>query len=160
MNEELLHGHLRNHWFAACLGTAAFDRVARTHGLPDIAAEVGDLAVEIRQDRDSLGQIMTDLGIGPGKIGGAAAQVGERIGRVRPTGRLLGRSELLDVLELEALRSAVEGKRVGWEMLRTAADAGAHIDPAQIDLLLHRADRQLERLKVLHEQTARRHLRE
>ena len=69
-------------------------------------------------------------------------------------GRFVRRSPLSDVLELEALLSAVRGKRAGWEGMRVLATNDARIDVAELDDLIVRADSQIERLVAAHAEAA------
>jgi hypothetical protein len=58
------------------------------------------------------------------------------------------------VLEVEALRLAVEGKVAGWVLLRRLADRDDRLDPARLDRLIERAARQAELLEELRIRTA------
>ncbi|QIX27108.1 hypothetical protein ncot_11260 [Nocardioides sp. JQ2195] len=154
MNSEVLEGHLQHHWTGATGGVAFFDRVART--LPDreAAAQVRDIAREVNDDRESLRRIMVSLGFPPSRTGALVARAGEWVGRFKPNGRVISRSPLTDVLELEALRDAVSAKRIGWQLLRELAEHDGRIDPRHVQGLLDRADSQLDRLQQLHLQVA------
>ena len=156
-NEDVLHGHMRTHLMGASGGTAAFERVAHTHGIPEVAAGLKAMAEEIKQERDWLREMMADVGIEPSVISRLASQGAETFAKLRPTLRLVGRSELMDVLQLEALYAAVATKRNGWRYMRQAARAGANLDLAQIDELERWADSQLERLRDWHALTAATH---
>lgn len=156
-NEDVLHGHMRTHLMGASGGTAAFERVAHTHGIPEVAAGLKAMAEEIKQERDWLREMMADVGIEPSVISRLASRGAETFAKFRPTLRLVGRSELMDVLQLEALYAAVATKRNGWRYMRQAARAGANLDLAQIDELERWADSQLERLRDWHALTAATH---
>jgi hypothetical protein len=78
-----------------------------------------------------------------------AAWVGEKAGRVKFNGRLLARSPLSDLEELELLRLGVEGKAAGWRTLRTLADTDGRLDPGHLDELMSRARRQADLLEEL-----------
>jgi hypothetical protein len=78
----------------------------------------------------------------------------EKVGRLKPNGRILSRSPLSDVLEVEALRLAVEGKAAGWLLLRRFAEQDGRLDPAQLDRLINRAARQAEVLEDLRVKSA------
>ena len=80
----------------------------------------------------------------------------EVVGRLKPNGRLLSRSPLTDVLELEALRDAVAGKSAGWQVLRAVADSDPRLDTVLLDELYERAERQRGELEVLHLTVSRR----
>ena len=156
-NEDVLHGHMRTHLMGASGGTAAFERVAHTHGIPEVADGLKAMAEEIKQEREWLRDMMADVGIEPNVISKVASQGAEVVARFRPTLRLVGRSELMDVLQLEALYAAVVTKRNGWRYMRQAARAGANLDIAQLDELERWADSQLERLRDWHALTAATH---
>lgn len=158
MDQDLVRGHLHNHWTAATAGKAVFERVAATHPDPETARAVSDLAVEIAEDREALRQMMAALDITPSRIATAAARVAAEAGRLKPNGRVLRRSALTDVLELEALRTAVAGKRAGWDFLRRAAELDGRLDTALLDDLAQRAERQQDRLAQLHGRVADRRL--
>lgn len=158
MNHDLLRHQLRSHWVASIMGVTAFVRVGRTHGIPEVAAAIRELAGEVSDDRDSLERLMAAVDIEPSTFGNVVARAGEKVGHFRPTGRLFGRSELQEILELEALISAVMGKKVGWDTLREAVNAGARFDTELLEQLSRRADDQLDRLAELHRRTAARHL--
>ncbi|MBU5895038.1 hypothetical protein JVW19_23965, partial [Vibrio cholerae O1] len=53
----------------------------------------------------------------------AATWTLERLGRLKPNGRLLRRSPMTLVLETELMRSAIMGKLGMWQTLRDNADA-------------------------------------
>ncbi|GAA1514051.1 hypothetical protein [Nocardioides humi] len=158
MDDEVLHGYLQHHWVGSTAGVSLFQRVARSHGDPAAATVVGELGEEVAGERETLRGLMTAVGVRPSRVGALAARAGEVAGRLKPNGRVLSRSPLTDVLELEALRDAVYGKRGGWEVLRSVADDDPRLDAALLDDLLARSDRQLERLQGLHVGVSRKRL--
>ena len=82
------------------------------------------------------------------KVG--AAWIGEKIGRLKFNGRLLGRSPLSDLEEVELLRLGVEGKVAGWRTLRTLADADPRLDrpPGRAHRRSREPAGQLEELRI------------
>jgi len=158
MDDEVLHGYLQHHWAGSTAGVSLFRRVARTHGIASVAAELGRLAEEVAQEREIMRRVMHDVGARPSTIGSVAARVGAELGRLKPNGRILTRSPLTDLVEIEALRIAVFGKRSGWEVMRSIADDDPRLDPAVFDDLVARSERQLATLKELHLTTARRRI--
>lgn len=158
MDDEVLHGYLQHHWVGSTAGVALFERVARTHGVVEVATAVGQLADEVAEERETLRRIMHDVGTAPSTLGTVAAKVGAELGRLKPNGRILTRAPLTDLVEIEALRIAVWGKRSGWEALRSVADADPRLDASLLDHLVERSDRQLERLGQLHLTTARKRI--
>ena len=150
MNEELLHAQLQHHWSGATGGVAFFDRVARTHADPDAAAKLRLMAEENDEDRETLREIMLSVGVKPSRLGAATARAGEWLARFKPNGRVVRRSPLTDVLELEALRLAISGKRVGWQFLTALAEHDRRLDRTHLDGLVKRADAQLNQLHDIH----------
>lgn len=158
MDDETLHGYLQHHWAGSTAGVSLFRRVARTHAIATVAEALGQLADEVADEREAMRRIMHDVGARPSTLGTVAAKVGAELGRLKPNGRILTRAPLTDLVEIEALRIAVFGKRSGWQALRSVADDDPRLDPALLDDLIARSDRQLETLARLHLTTARRRL--
>jgi hypothetical protein len=150
VNDEVLKGYLQHHWVGSTASAALFRRVARSHADPDAAAEIRALSVEVAADRETLRDLMTSVGVAPSRLGAAAARLGEAAGRLKPNGRVLSRSPLTDIVELEALRLAAADRRAGFEVLRAAADDDPRLDPYTLDRLLERADEHLRTLERLH----------
>lgn len=149
-SDETLRGHLRNHWMAATTGTAVFHRVGRTLTDRQAAAEVRRLAEEVSEDRDDLRDLMRAVGIAPARAATAAARLMEEAGRLRMVGPWRRSADLMDVVQLEGLRTMVWGKRVGWQLLRAVAEEDIRLDRALLDRLIVRAEDQQSRLERLH----------
>ncbi|GAA3671965.1 hypothetical protein GCM10022237_34550 [Nocardioides ginsengisoli] len=158
MDDDVLRGYLQHHWTASTLGMELFRRVAGTHGDPVTATAVREMSREITAERETLRALIRRVGGTPSLVGALTGRVAERVGRLKPNGRLLRRSPLTDVLELEALRDAVYGKRAGWELLRELANDDPRLDAGLLDDLIDRAGEQLVRLKGLHLAVARKRI--
>lgn len=141
--------YLNDHLAGATAGTELAHRVARTHRAHGPDGQLKRLAVEIAQDRAALIGMMKALGVPVRSYKVFAAWAGEKAGRVKFNGRLLARSPLSDLEELELLRLGVEGKAAGWRTLRALADADMRLDPEQLDELMSRARRQADQLEEL-----------
>ena len=83
------------------------------------------------------------------------AKVAERLGRLKPNDQLSGYSPLSRVLELEGLRSGVQGKLGLWDSLAQIAPHEDRLDAEQITGLQAKAARQLEGLRKHHMMAAR-----
>jgi hypothetical protein len=70
-------------------------------------------AAEVAQDRAALLDIMAALGITVRGYKVCVAWIGEKAARLKLNGRLLARSPLSSLEELEMLRLGVEGKAAG-----------------------------------------------
>jgi hypothetical protein len=160
LSRDLLAIYLNNHLGAAAGGLELFRRTANQHaGTPD-GDELAELTREVEEDRQSLRQIMARLEVSESLPQQAVMWVGEKVGRLKPNGYILARSPLSDVIELEALRSAVVGKLCGWQTLRAVSVREHRLDRAELETLIDRANSQLERLYEIHMRFVRRHVDE
>jgi hypothetical protein len=146
--------YLQNHEAAAQAGRDLFRRTAASQRDRPYGAELRALADDIEADLDRLRALMRAAGCRPNPALAVALRLGERLGRLKPNGRLLRRSPLTDLIEVEALHDAVQAKRAGWIAL-TAAEPD-RLDAAELDDLRHRADDQIERLLAVHRGVAAR----
>jgi hypothetical protein len=153
---DLLGVYLNDHLAGATAGRELVTRVARSHrGRPE-SGPLSRLAAEIAQDRSALLTIMASLGITVRTYKVGAAWLGEKAGRLKFNGRLVGRSPLSDLEEVELLRLAVEGKAAGWRTLRTLADTDTRLDAIHLDELISRARSQADQLEELRVRAASR----
>ena len=81
---------------------------------------------------------MRRLGVKPDRAKDTLARIAERLGRLKPNGRLLRRSRLSDLLELETLVVGITGKQALWLSLREVPS----IPIEELDQLLERAQDQ------------------
>lgn len=145
----LLGIYLNDHLAGAVAGTGLADRLAGAErGKPggDVLAR---LAGEIEEDRSALLDMMAALDVPVRRYKTVAAWAAERVGRFKPNGRLLSRSPLSRVIELEAMRLGVEGKAAAWRTLRVRAEHDSRLDSARLDALIGRAREQIDELERL-----------
>jgi len=138
VNTELLGIYLNDHLAGAMAGTELARRISRTH--PELRA----LAAEIDADRGELLDVMRTFGVEPRQHKAAIGWLTEKAGRLKLNGRLLGRSPLSDVLELETLRVGIVGKAAMWRALQTLPGQNAGADAERLDRLLRRAEGQAD----------------
>lgn len=153
--DELTRIHLRRHLAAAGAGTALFRRVASSIA-PDLRTRVGELARDVEADQQSLLDIAERFDAQRPRLQEIVGGLAQEAGRLNPTGTLLRRSPLADVIELEALGTAVHGKLLGFRTLRQVAQDDPRVDPAEIDHLCERARDQQERLEALRQEAVER----
>jgi hypothetical protein len=148
--------YLNDHLAGATAGTQLAQRMTRSHRGREEAGALTRLAAEIAQDRSALLDIMASLGVTVRVYKVGAAWIGEKAGRLKFNGRILARSPLSDLEELELLRLGVEGKAAGWRTLRSQADTDALLDAGRLDELIARARRQADQLEELRVRAANR----
>jgi hypothetical protein len=148
---DLLGIYLNDHLAGATLGTDRARSLVESEGErdPALADAVGPLSDEIAEDRAELLRTMRSLGVPVRRYKIVAGRLAERAGRLKANGRIVRRSPLTPMVELELLRLGVEGKAALWRTLRRLADTDDRLDPVRLDGLLGRADRQLDTLEQL-----------
>ncbi|TDC21815.1 hypothetical protein E1265_17115 [Streptomyces sp. 8K308] len=142
MDTALLGIYLNDHLAGATAGVERARHLVRSTQGSTLAGALGPVAVEIAQDRTSLLAIMKGLDVPVRRYKVYAGWTAEKVARLKNNGRLVRRSPLSTVLELELLRMAVEGKAAGWQTLRRLAAAEERLSPELLDGLLERARRQ------------------
>lgn len=148
-NRRWLAIYLQDHYAGAIAGSALFHRVADSHSDPQVRKAIADLAAQVEKDRLELDGIMASLEVPHSRPKESIAWAAEKAGRLKPNGAVLRRSPLTDVVELEALSLAVEGKTLGWKTLLTLAETEPSLDAKQVQDLLDRAQAQQARLEEL-----------
>ncbi|GAA3572713.1 hypothetical protein GCM10022197_31830 [Microlunatus spumicola] len=139
--------YLRNHEAAASAGTDLFARTSRSQADRPWGPALVGVAHDVAEDLRTLRGLMRTWGVRPDPVSGVALRFGERVGRLKPNGRVVRRSPLSDLVEVEAGLDAVHAKASGWQALRAARGDAV---PVHLDELARRADDQLERMRALH----------
>jgi glycine/D-amino acid oxidase-like deaminating enzyme/nitrite reductase/ring-hydroxylating ferredoxin subunit len=142
MNSDALGTYLNDHLAGATLGSDHARQLAQHHAADAFGAEMSRIASEIKEDRDTLIELMERLGVSRNPVKAATAWVAEKAGRIKFSGVSSNDEELGDFLALETMSLGVAGKRALWEVL--ALLAHTHPELAQTDFarLIERADRQ------------------
>ncbi|WP_320670686.1 hypothetical protein [Patulibacter defluvii] len=136
--------YLNDH-LAASTGGARLARRARDAQADERGRTLTRIADEIEADKGELERTMDLLGVRRDPLKQAAAVAAEQLGRLKPNGRLLRRSPLSSLVELEGLAIAVQGKRCLWRALQQLDDPRL----AAVDLprLVARAEDQHDRIE-------------
>ncbi|MCH5677233.1 hypothetical protein [Streptomyces gilvus] len=148
--QRLLGIYLNDHLAGATAGAELVRRMVQEHGDSVFGDDLRDLAAQISQDRRTLLRLMADLRFPVRRYKVYGAWLGEKLARAKPNGRLVRRSGLSVLAELEAMRSGVAGKALLWRSLLAASARDTRLDPARVEELLGRAERQIEVLDALH----------
>lgn len=156
---KLLGLYLSDHLTGATAGEARIDRMAADFVDTPVYATLSTIAEQIRAERRLLQQVIDELGLRRLPHRQAVAWLGEHAGRWKSNGRVAHRSPMTMVLETELLRSAVIGKRGGWQ---TLADNAEHLglDAPMFRELAEQALHQHEQLDEVHTYARRRAFRE
>lgn len=158
IDDGLLGLYLSDHLTGATAGMARIDRMVADFVDTPVHPTLSSIAEQIRAERRFLQQLIDDLGLRRLPHRQAVAWLGEHAGRLKNNGRLVSRSPMTMVLETELLRSAVLGKRGGWQTLAdNAEDLG--LDAETFHELAEQALHQHERLDEVHAFARRRAFR-
>jgi hypothetical protein len=144
---------LRNHQAGGRAAVDLFIRAASGQRDRPYAAKLDLLAAEAREDLDFNEAVMRRLGVAPSRPQVVALRLAERVGRLKPNGRLLRRAPLSDVIELEGLIATVHIKIAGWQAAQVANRLEAS-ELAELDRRLARAQTQADRLTEMHRTAA------
>jgi hypothetical protein len=154
IHEARLSTYLQDHYAGSAAGIELFKRAADQQSDPVVRTALAKMVQEVEEERTALERYLTAVGAKPDPLKNAGAWMAEKLARLKPNGELIRRSPLSDVVELEALRIAVEGKAAGFRTLRSLADDEPRFDAAELDSLLTQVAQQIEDLEVLRMSTA------
>ncbi|WP_157474719.1 hypothetical protein [Parafrankia sp. EUN1f] len=146
---RLLGTYLNDHLAGAGTGVDLAHRLARVHHGTPAGPALARTAAAVEQDRATLLQIMGMLGVPRRGYKELAGRVAEKVGRLKLNNRLLRRSPMSSVIELETLWLGVNGKSRLWRTLRAVANRDARLSPELLDHLLDRAREQADELEDL-----------
>ncbi|MFD3843566.1 hypothetical protein ACFWWC_46335 [Streptomyces sp. NPDC058642] len=146
--------YLNDHLAGATAGVELAARAAQEHRGSPFGEALENLRKEISQDRQALVRLLGDLDVPVRRYKVYGAWLGEKAGRAKPNGRLVRRSGLALLVELEALRLGALGKEVLWRGLLAASAQDARLDADRLEELLRRAERQINTLDALHSRAA------
>src|SRR3954469_22947864 len=146
--------YLADHHAGATFGVELARRARDRHRDTPCGEFLAVLADEIEEDRAALERLMRGLEVDTDPVKVAAAWTGEKLGRLKLNGRLIGAAPLSSVIELEGLIAGVTGKLALWNALKQIAPRDQRLDEERLDELADRARRQLARLRDWHRRTA------
>jgi hypothetical protein len=152
---ELLGIYLNDHLAGATGGAELVRRVAAVRRGDEAGDALLRFAADVAADRAALLDIMAALDVPVRAYKVYAGWIGEKAGRLKLNGRLLGRSPLSSLEELEMMRLGVEGKAAGWRTLQLLAETEPRLDRARLMELIARAGSQRELLEDLRVGAAR-----
>ncbi len=151
--------YLNDHLAAAAAGLALFRRAGRNQHDTERGEAIRTLAERIEQDREALLARMHELQVPIRHYKQVLMRAGELVSRLKLNGRILRRSPLSSLVELESMLLAVTGKRGGWLVLRELARTEPRLDEGTLDELLERAQVQIHQLEELRLSAAQHALR-
>jgi hypothetical protein len=147
VNRKRLGIYLNDHLAGATVGRELASRSLGSNRGTAYGGFLEELLRDIEEDRQALEDLMARLGIGKDPIKVTLAWAGEKVGRLKTNGQLLGYSPLSRLEELEGLALGVLGKLALWEALRELADRDPILGEVDLERLFERAESQVARLR-------------
>jgi hypothetical protein len=120
---EFLAIYLDDHYAGSTGAIELVKRGRKEYAGTALGRFLDDLGPQIEADRRALREIMAAVGAKPHVYKYGLAWVAEKLGRLKPNGRLRERSPLSPLVELEALATGITGKEMLWRALQATPDA-------------------------------------
>lgn len=154
MSRSLLGIYLNDRLADAMAVAAVAKRLAREEGEWAGNGRLDRLADEIAADRDALRHIMATLGEAERPIALRLGCALDKLARFKRNGLTFTRSPLSRMVDLEAMRTGVEGTIAAWRTLRARATVDPRLDPNRLDELISGGRNQIGRLERLRARAA------
>ena len=140
--------YLNDHLAAATAARDLARRAAGSNRGSPYGTVLDRLAGEIEEDRKTLLEVMHAMGARVDQIKLLVARGGEKLGRLKLNGKLVGYSPLSRLEEIELLMLGVTGKFALWRSLAALAPREPRLEPFDFALLARRAEGQREELEA------------
>ncbi|MGE0025788.1 MAG: hypothetical protein AB7O78_07920 [Thermoleophilia bacterium] len=141
---RLLRAYLADHLQLHRAARELAGRLRGREGGGELAALLDEVATELRRQEGVAEALLRQLGAGPPWLRLALGTVTERVGRLKPNGRLFRASPLAPVFELEVLESLLEMSARCWRALDHAGVA----EPALVRRRAEACERLVPRLEA------------
>lgn len=137
--------YLQDHLAGATAGTELAKRAAGSNAGGELGSFLDRLAGEIAEDRETLLAVMEELDVSVDRLKSSVAWSAEKLGRLKPNGRLLSYSPLSRLVELEGLHIGISGKLSLWQVLE--ATSAGEVESVDLREQVARTQRQLADLE-------------
>jgi len=154
MADRLLATYLNDHLAGATAGLELAKRTASSNEDTEFGEVLARITREIDEDRETLRSVMRALDVSEDPLKRSAAWVAEKLGRLKPNGRLLSYSPLSRLIEFEGLVLGITGKKSLWELLAQTLGEDARAAAFDFDALAGRAAEQIAAIEPLRRRAA------
>jgi hypothetical protein len=146
--------YLNDHLGGSSTGRELARRALASNRGNQYGAELEDVARQIEEDTESLLELMRRLDVKPDRAKQALGWAGEKVGRLKLNGQLLGYSPLSRLIELEGLMLGISGKLALWLALRPVLADDPRLEGFDFAHLAERAREQRRTVERLRRQAA------
>ena len=156
MNEKLLRIYLNDH-LAGSVGAIGQAEHCLAHNREsELGAFLERLLKEIEEDQAVLKDLIGRIGGAENPLKKTAAWVSEKVQRIKPSGEVIGYSDLNRLEELETLLLGIAGKRALWDLLDAISASDDRLRAVDFRALAQRAQRQRDEVEAFRIDAARR----
>jgi hypothetical protein len=130
---KLLGIYLNDHLAGVTAGRDLARRAKASNSGSQLGDALAELASALDRDRDALLEALDAVGVRADRPKQVAAQLAERVGRLKPNGRLRSYSPLSRLVELDAVALVLDASTAFWHSLERTAATDARLerlDPA------------------------------
>lgn len=145
----LLGLYMSDHVAGATTGIERIKRMADAHANSPHGATLTAMLREFRAERQVYYDLMDRFELPRRRCRQLVAWAGEKAGRLKLNGAVVGESPMTPVLETELMRAAVLGKIGGWQTLSTYQEE-LRIPRDTLQRLIGQAERQIDQLSEIH----------
>lgn len=155
MAEHHLATYLMDHMAGSEVALELLEHLERAQAGSPVARFAADLRADIGADRRELETLMERLQVTASRSRNVAAWLSEKMTELKlrmddPSGGPLRQLEILEALSL-----GIEGKRLLWRALRTAAESAPRLRGTDYERLELRAEEQRSRVEVVRLEAAK-----
>ena len=145
--DEFLRIYMNDQLALGVLWREVARRSARKNRGTELGEALRRVSTGIAEDVSTFEQLMERLGVPRSSVKPAVATAAERVGRLKPNGRVRDYSPLSRFAELDFLAMGIDGKKLLWANLRDLAGLGARLPDVDFERLIERAERQRAELE-------------
>lgn len=156
MPDTLLRIYLNDHLAGSVAAIGQGEHCLSKNPDGDLAALLTWVLEEIREDRAVLQDLVDRIGGAENPLKQAVSWVSEKVERAKPSGEVLGYSDLNRLEELETLAIGIIGKRTLWDGLGAVCASDERFRGVDFRSLAQRAQRQRDALEPHRIEAARR----
>jgi hypothetical protein len=147
MADKALDVYLNDHLAGAMLGSDLAEQLRTENEGTSLGEVISRLAPTIETDRQTLIDLMEQLGTARNPVKQATTWLAEKTGRLKFSGVTSGEPEVGTFMAIETLALGVEGKASLWRALKAVRDRYEPLQGIDLDALIESAEAQHEELE-------------
>jgi hypothetical protein len=147
LSPSTLSAYLNDHLAGSKAGIELAQSCRADHEGTPLGNVMDRLVTEIDEDRNTLEDLMSRLGIEHSRVKQAGGWVMEKLSRIRFAEHVTGSEATSRLMQLETLSLGIEGKHLLWKALRELGRDQPGLQGIDFDRLVSRAEAQRESIE-------------